>query len=637
MDTPDDPAARLESLERQVAALSVEVARLRGMQDATPAQPPPPAPRRATPEMDRMLSAAERLYAAATHRPSVPLSGDEIESYVGRYGTLAFAALALLMGVGMLVTWAVAKGLLTATMGVGLGALTALALGVTGLWFRARGEVRYGDVLLAIALAIVDLVAWGAGPRLGLVSPSVALLVVVVVAVGIATLALRDENEFLFIVAVGGALSAPFVTWAEPATTRLLLAYGATVVLGAILAVRDARWTRAAIVLVAAATAYALTAAALPVEPPWYGPYLVVGFAGACAAGALALGRVPWRGTLARALLAVGLLGVPLAWDRAAATAPLAVALIALSLAVLTQVALAWREPGAPGWRESALLLPLLSLGVAYPAADGLGTAGAVLALWTAISLAAWLGEGARGEPVRGAVHLLAGGLLGALAIVEVAWSSPLGLVAGLAAWGVVLAAAAGRSVHPMPMVAVAMALGGAGLSALDQLASRPAYSFVPFSTRSSASALCATLGLALASELLGREQGGAAGAGIRRWADRPLRLGIVVGFAIVWGRMELAHAFSLDLATFLLTLYYAACGVATIVAGRYLGVQRLRMTGLAMSIYAALKAMVEAAAIEGIALRVGIYGAVGAFLLGAGYLYRVRRDAPDARPPLTP
>jgi hypothetical protein len=35
---------------------------------------------------------------------------------------------------------------------------------------------------------------------------------------------------------------------------------------------------------------------------------------------------------------------------------------------------------------------------------------------------------------------------------------------------------------------------------------------------------------------------------------------------------------------------------------------------------------MVEAVEIDTVLLRVGVYGAVGIFLLGAGYLYRVRR-----------
>jgi hypothetical protein len=184
------------------------------------------------------------------------------------------------------------------------------------------------------------------------------------------------------------------------------------------------------------------------------------------------------------------------------------------------------------------------------------------------------------------------------------------------------MAALAAREISPLPLVTVAVALGGAALSAFDQLASRQAYAYTPFLTRSSASALVATLGLALGGELLG----GSDGRG-KSWADRPLRLGLVVGFAILWGRMEMADAFNRDLATFLLILYYAACGVASIIAGRYLKVGRLRALGLAMAIYAAIKAMVEAAEISGVLLRVGVYGAVGVFLLGAGYLYRVRSD----------
>jgi uncharacterized membrane protein len=61
-------------------------------------------------------------------------------------------------------------------------------------------------------------------------------------------------------------------------------------------------------------------------------------------------------------------------------------------------------------------------------------------------------------------------------------------------------------------------------------------------------------------------------------------------------------------------------------VAGRWLAVQRLRMAGLAMALYAAVKAMVEVTALDGVLIRVASYGAVGLFLLGAGYLYREKR-----------
>jgi len=139
--------------------------------------------------------------------------------------------------------------------------------------------------------------------------------------------------------------------------------------------------------------------------------------------------------------------------------------------------------------------------------------------------------------------------------------------------------------------------------------------------TRSSASALVATAGLAAAGWVLGRGRGAPT-----QWADRAVRLGTVIGFAIIWGRMEVAEAFSRDLATFLLIAYYAACGVASIVIGRRLGIQRLRVGGLMLAIYAALKAVMNASDISGVLLRVAAYGAVGVFLLGAAYGYREKR-----------
>jgi hypothetical protein len=233
----------------------------------------------------------------------------------------------------------------------------------------------------------------------------------------------------------------------------------------------------------------------------------------------------------------------------------------------------------------------------------------------------AWQIERRRGEPTRGGAHLLAAGLLGTIAVAELLWPNPFGLVTGLVAWGLVMAAALHDELSPLPLVGVAVALGGAALSALDQLASRQAFAYPPFLTRSSASALVATLGLGIAGLLIAR----APGERDTKWADRPVRLGAVAAFAILWGRMEMAQAFSPDLASFLLIAYYAACGLASIIVGRILGVRPLRLAGLGLAIYAAVKAVVEASLIGGVLLRVGSYGAVGVFLLGAGYLYRER------------
>jgi uncharacterized membrane protein len=619
--------ARLSALERQVAELRAELAQLReATRRGEPVRVPPdvaalrmpPRPSTgrvgATPPRGPFAWARDAVQAAS--------GGLELEAVVGRYGTLLLAALVILMGVGVLIRVAVSHGLLTPEVRVAMGALAAAAVGAAGVHFHRRGEVRYGNVLLALALAVVDLVAWGAGPQLQLVPTGVALVVVDVVAIALATLALRDGSEFLFSIAVAGALSSPFVTTDGRGSAPALLLYGALVIVGSLRAVSDPRWTRAFGVLVAGALAYALTAAAMNTGTAWYSPFAVVLFGAGCALGALVTGERAWRGALARAFLAVSLIGVPDGWDRMVAGDWRIAAAVATAVAAVTYAALLVRRPRQRLWTASALVLPLISLAIASSGTDGREPAqGIVFAIWSALALGAWQFERLRGERRRGGAHLLAGGVLGSIAVAVLLWPMPLALVAGLAAWGVVLAAFADDEVSVLPLVGVAIATGSAALSALDQLASRQAYAYVPFLTRSSASALAAAAGLAAAGWVLGRGRGAPS-----EWADRAVRLGTVIGFAIIWGRMEFAEAFSRDLATFLLIAYYAACGVASIVIGRRLGIQRLRVAGLMLAIYAALKAVMHASDISGVLLRVAAYGAVGVFLLGAGYGYRERR-----------
>ena len=97
----------------------------------------------------------------------------------------------------------------------------------------------------------------------------------------------------------------------------------------------------------------------------------------------------------------------------------------------------------------------------------------------------------------------------------------------------------------------------------------------------------------------------------------RSIRLGVLIGFLIVRGRMEVAQAYRPYLAGLLLTSYYVGCGGASIVAGRRLGIGHLRAAVLGLALYAA----VEVTDIGSVGLRVGSYAAVGMFLLSAGYL----------------
>ena len=94
-----------------------------------------------------------------------------------------------------------------------------------------------------------------------------------------------------------------------------------------------------------------------------------------------------------------------------------------------------------------------------------------------------------------------------------------------------------------------------------------------------------------------------------------------------MWGNTELSHAYSSDISTFLLILYYAVVGVAAIFIGRHRTIRVLRHTGLGLAIFAALKAMAEASSLD-IGWRVASYFLAGLFLLAVAYWYRDRDSA---------
>ena len=102
------------------------------------------------------------------------------------------------------------------------------------------------------------------------------------------------------------------------------------------------------------------------------------------------------------------------------------------------------------------------------------------------------------------------------------------------------------------------------------------------------------------------------------------LARGIALLLAFAWGRAELGHLISHDVATFAVIMYYAAVGIALIRRGRELGAPLLRHAGLALAIWAALTALGRASDVDHIVWRVGSYLGVGAFLLGVAWWYRV-------------
>lgn len=599
--------------------------------------------------LDRELSEARRALVAlrapqaevrppTAAPPSAPpprartAGGHVIEQMVGRYGALALAVVTIVMGAGALVSWALRQGLLTPAVRVLLGSLLAAALAGTGVLLRARGSRPFGHILLALALAVVHVVAWGAGPQLGLMRVEASLAIAAVASVVLSALALHDESEALFAVGVGGALLAPFVQRSGAEHFVLLAAYGAVVSIAALRTIASRPWRLVATILGLAVLVYALALGAYRAEAAWMSRNLVAGFIVVLSAAALVLTRPPLRAWLALVFLTIGV--VSIRWPHLQGDTPRDVLLSApdMLLVAVTCAALALfasREIPAPNrgwWLGGALLLPAAFLLQAImrlvpDRADGLGglTHAAVAGVWVLAYAAAALGEqGAR----RGAL-LAMSGIVATWAVVLAAHAWPSVVPAACAGVAIAAVLVSRREEQPLVLVAAAVAAAVGYRHGMAKVTGQFGYA-VPFSTVPSLSLGAGMAGLGIAARLTPdvrvpfRE---------RRLAASTVAWVLVAAGCFLWWRAELARAVSADASIFLLIVYYATCGVMVLWRGRAVGSQPLRQTGLALSLLAALTALAGASGVQQIALRVGSYLAVGGFLLGVAWWYRAGQE----------
>lgn len=657
-------AERIANLENAVRSLALQVAELRAelrgrspvtkgrLESAAPVRSAPAAP----PTVRAPLDPPPRPPsppAASTARRQPPNRSADLESLVGRYGTMALAALTIIMGVGAFLSWAVEHVRLGPEARVALGAALAALFASLGWWLRVRDRGsarRYGNTVLGLALAIVHVDAWGAGPYLGVVSSTVALAVAAAASAALAALAFASGEQALFAVGLGGALLAPFVTSTGGGSVAALLGYGLVVSVGACAALgsaasRGARWTLARSIAGAGGALYAAASLPLPAPPSsWALQIAPPAFAVVCAWAAWLLAGRAHRTVLARTLLAAALFtlgarGVDRAAGATTLLGPVVWALVATALAgAATSYALGREEMGAEEGAENEVgellwraLLPLGFLFVALAAlpdtrgAIGAGVAGA----WVALSLAV----AATATPIRRQPALVVAVTAASLSALLGFTDHPIVGVAALAAVGAAATllssrlAARGEPARLL-LYPAALSLVGATLWAEVLLDARPVYAYTPFLTRPSLAALAAVAGWFAFARLVtgarwsadGRAAGVEAGEGPRPESIVGA-LGVVAAF--LWGREELAHAVSRDMSTFLLIGYYAVVGVAAIFVGRRRALSGARRGGLALSVYAALKALVQSAGIDDVALRVGSFLLVGLFLLAVAWWYR--------------
>lgn len=713
---PDD---RLAALERAVLLLQDDVHQLRAalaerggraatsQPPAAPAPVAPPDPGPAHPALDalnwrlgippRRPTLGER--AAAYARLQVEGLGvrtgpggatPDLEAVVGRYGTVAVAALFVLLAAGAFLTWAVANYDLTPAARLGLGAAATAALAGAGLWLRARpvpaaavdgddadhaGARRFGDVLLALALAVTHVVAWAAGPYLRLVPPAAALGIAAAASAALAALAWRARQQALFLVGVGGALAAPFVTGSAEDYPGALRVYGWLVLSTALLAVprggaeRD-RWRGAFRLLALGGATYtaahfggplAMAAIGNPAGlalPGWMLARLAPAvFALAVAAVPLGLAlrprpaadsadvaspdpRAPLAGLALAYLLAGAVALALLAVDGPGATGwTLALALAGTlmahaALAPLTAPALTPRPPDPRRSRRgltpvaAALALPLLGLTAALAGLDRVtGVAGALTAaLWTAVGAAAAMRTWQQVPPAPAdaprpplpSAHAAAAGFAAALVPVFLFSGRDVLRVTALAAVVAIGALTLRPLRHPLALLAPALTAGAAAAWAWTLLDARPRYAYVPFVTSASLAAGAVVAAWAFLARRVWRD-----GAGVFPTGERRLLVALALVVAIGWGREELAHAVAPDVATVLLIAYFAVVGIASIALGRARRLPVARQVGLALALYAAVKALLQASQLDAVGLRILSYLVVGGFFLGIAYWYR--------------
>ena len=647
-DTP-----RLDALEQAVRDLAREVERLRADVRSMRREPPADASRldfgaapRVAPVLPPRPRPATKPAGAATHAPSDRPAWQSIglETLIGRYGALALAALAILLGIGVFLSWAVEHVRLGPVARIALGALTAAGMAGLGGWLRRRGARRFGNVLFGLALAIAHVVAWGAGPYLQVVPSFVALGAAALASAALAALAWREDEEALFAVGLGGALIAPFVTSAGESAVLALLIFGFVVVGSGVLAIGDRAWLVARRLIMAGVGLYAGAALAMP-----GGALGNLGdaaaraapavFALACAWIAILRGGAAHRLPIGRAALAVGivaLLTAGLARDNALHTELIVVAI----LITVTSYAMMLRV--SPDVRV-AVVVPLGALGAALTAIpDAASTLGALLAGgWsTAAAVAARLTPSSDETPTglpaapASAGHHAVAVLAAALAAFLFLHDEP---IACLIAFAIIAASAALVSVRVTPVglaAAAVLVLVFASVWATALLQERLSYAYRPFLGGESAAA----------AAIVGAWWAWSWAAA--RWNDRSLQRSLAAirllapAVTFAWGYIELARAFSREVSTFLIILYLAAFGVGAIVLGRARMLPAARHAGLALAIVGGVRALVQASEL-GFGLRIATYLVVGAFLLGVAYLYRATADhagersaaAPAARP----
>lgn len=588
------------------------------------AVPMPPATSAASAARPRpMAPAAPPVPPRRATGGSIPIGspdGMSLETLIGRYGMIGGAVLLLLMGIGTFISWAIANNVITPVGRVGLGALGALAFVAAGFTLRSRGEKKFGNVLLALALAITHTVAWGAGPKLHIVDEHLALGIAALASVALAALALADEDETLFVVGVGGALLAPFVTASGRASGPLTLVYGWMVITAGLFAMRGHRWKVATRMMTFAGVLYAgvgLVGATFAntsdrMSPPF--------FTLACTWSAALLAAAEYRTTLVRSYMSTMAIAMITAAISLVASGQHPVDVAPLALAGTVSLYLIQRPLSRrpEEWLLDAVALPLGLLAAALIANGGIDAPNgvAITIIWgVAAAGAALMNEQERRGP-----HYLVFGLTTLLSVAYLLRHETLLLGLGMVAHAVAMLFLVRKERARLVALPIFIALVLALSQARDLLAARPTYIGNPFVNPGAALLLVTILAWWRFFDAMAKtaEEEGEPSEGWRSISQVFLPAAL-----FLWGWYELGSTVSHDVATSLVTLYFATVGVGAIHYGRLKSIPVSRHIGLGLCVIAAGMAISRVWGLNDIGIKAGTFVLVSLFMLGVAYWYR--------------
>jgi uncharacterized membrane protein len=638
---PVAPVAPLGSPADQPAAARAPLPPIantpRHTADAAPvAQQPPLVPPAVPPRVPPNVRPAgpPRVPPAPPRRPSggaIPIgspNGMSLETLIGRYGMIGGAVLLLLMGIGTFISWAIANNVITPVGRVGLGALGAIAFVVAGFTLRNRGEKRFGSVLLAVALAITHTVAWGAGPKLHIIDEHVALGLAALASVALAALALADEDETLFVVGVGGALLAPFVTASGRASGPLTLMYGWMVITAGLFAMRGHAWRVASRMMTLAGVVYAgvgLVGATFSQTSDRMAPPF---FTLACTWSAALLASVEYRAMLVRSYMttmAIAMLTAAIALV-ASGVHPVDVAPLALAGTVSLYLIQRPLSIQPEQWLLDAVALPLALLAAALIANGGIDAPNgvAITLIWgVAAAGAALMNEQERRGP-----HYLVFGLTTLFSVAYMLRHETLLLGLALVAHAVALVFLLRKERARLVAIPITIGLIIAMSQARDLLVVRPTYIGNPFVNPGALLLLLTILGWwrffdAMATVAVENDEPDQGWRALTR-VFLPVAL-------FMWGWYELGSTVSHDVATSLVTLYFAIVGVGAIHYGRIRSVPVSRHVGLGLCVVAAGMAISRVWGLGDIGIKAGTFVLVSLFMLGVAYWYRQAGEEEEA------